>query len=135
MFLSHFYPRTLLIPAPPSHAHSYGAAVIPGNLGRRVKRTVVSAATYTAVAQDEYVVPTENCTVTLPAASSVPDGYMLMVANPVPGLITVLVSPAGTDTISGIAGSVTLASTIGMTTLVSDGVDNWETATPLSNPQ
>lgn len=114
----------------PDHDHSYGPAVIPGNIGRRVKRTVVNAASYTVLPSDEYVVATENCTVTLPPASSVPEGWMLIVANPMPASITVGVTPSGTDGIGGVNNSISLSSTFGMTMLVSDGVDNYETVTP-----
>lgn len=129
MFNFPLSPHVLRIPAP-DHLHVYGPLVIPGNIGRRVKRTVVAAASYTVLPSDEYVVPVENCTVTLPAASSVPQGWMLLVANPVPATITVVVTRTGTDKIGGVAGDVTLATTAGMITLVSDGVDNYESVTP-----
>lgn len=129
MFKFPLYPRTLLIPLP-QHDHVYGPIVIPANIGRRVKRTVVNAASYTALGSDEYIVATENCTVTLPAASAVPEGWMLMVANPMPASITVAVAPTGTDGIGGVNNGISLTGTLGMTILVSDGVDNWETVTP-----
>lgn len=129
MFNFPLSPRVLRIPAP-DHLHTYGPLVIPGNIGRRVKRTVVAAATYTALPSDEYIVPVENCTVTLPAASSVPQGWMVMIANPVPASITVVITRSGTDKIGGVAGDLTLATTAGLAILVSDGVDNFESTTP-----
>lgn len=131
MFNFPLHPRQLRIVLP-AHDHSYGPLVIPGNIGRRVKRTVVNAASYTALPSDEYIVATENCTVTLPAASAVPEGWMLMVANPMPASITVGVVPTGTDGIGGVNNGISLTGTFGMTILVSDGVDNYETVTPAS---
>lgn len=128
-----FYNRRILLIPVPTHGHTYGPAKIPANIGRRVKRTLVNAGTYTVLPSDEYVVASENCTLTLPAASDVPEGWMLMVANPEPASLTIgILVGAPTDTIGGIMGTLSVGTTLGMTMLVSDGVDNWETVTPAS---
>lgn len=113
-----------------AHDHTLGAQKIPGNEGFRVKRRKVSAETYTVVPSDQYLGVINNCTVTLMAASDVPDGYMVMVGNAVPGTYTVTVNPAGSDTIGGVAGPVTLATSVGFGIFISDGVDNWEAMSP-----
>lgn len=124
-----FWPR-LFITAP--HGHTYGPDVIPANIGRRVKRRVVSS-NYTVLGHDEYVVGTAAIIVTLPAASAVPEGWTVTVAiadvSNGTGYI-MLVVPTGLDTIVGCAGVVTLGSgSATMVVLVSDGADNWEATT------
>lgn len=121
------FPRLWIVPPSPTHAHAHKDAVIPGNIGRRVKRTVLSStdATYNVVASDEYVVAVANKNIILPKASTVPEGWMVFIANAAPGSLTVAIAPVTGDTIAGVSGGLSMTS-VGMLPFVSDGVDNWE---------
>lgn len=99
---------------------------IPANFGRIIKRTA-TAVDYTIVPSDDYVVATVTGKVlTLPAAASVPAGWVVTIATSAPGSVSATVTPASGDTIGGIEGSLTISSTSAMVELVSDGVSNWE---------
>lgn len=93
--------------------------------------TTFSNAAYTAVATDRTILQigtmSASRTVTLPAASTVPAGYRLTVAD-ASGTVTtsntILVAKAGTDTVN--AGTFTVINTaFGSMTLVSDGTSKW----------
>lgn len=121
------FPRLYILPAH-LHARNYEQS-IPGNLGGRTKRTVVYA-DYTVTGSDQYVVGIATCNITLPAASSVPEGFVVVIANANPASYTVSVILTGADTAAGHVGVVALSTTNAMATFVSDGTDNWETRLP-----
>lgn len=70
-------------------------------------------------------------TVTLPAASAVPAGFELIVADEsgtVTATNTIIITRAGSDTVNG-GTSTTLNTAYGRTTLISDGTSKWTLAT------
>lgn len=99
---------------------------IPGNFGRIITRKSVSD-NYTVTAEDYYVVlSVTGKTLTLPAASSVPAGQEFRFGVTANGTVSATVARASGDTIGGAAGNLTVTSTTGSVSLVSDGVSNWE---------
>lgn len=104
-------------------------SLVPSNLGYAVARKLVTA-NYTALASDQYIAVGATATVTLPKATSTVDGQVMIIANTTPGTFTVAVDPHSGDTIGGIQGNLSLATTASMVWLVSDGVSNWECVRP-----
>lgn len=94
-------------------------------------RTTFSNANYTALATDKYIAQTGTLsasrTVTLPAASALPAGYVLIIADEsgtVTSSNTIVLARAGSDTING-ATSYTITTPYAQMTLVSDGTSKW----------
>jgi len=101
--------------------------VIPSNPGRVLSRTHVID-DYTILPSDEYVVVSvTGKTLTLPSAASVLAGQVFTIGVSANGSVSVTVSPAGSDTIGGVAGDLTLTTSTGQVAVISDGVSNWET--------
>lgn len=100
-------------------------------------RTTFSNADYSALATDRYIAQTGTMsavrTVTLPAASSVPAGKPLTIADEsgtVTEALRIVISRAGSDTING-ATSIAIAAPYGRITIYSDGVDSWAIDQPV----
>lgn len=102
----------------------------------RADRTTFANADYTVLATDRYVAQTGTLsaarTVTLPAASGVPAGWRVTVADE-SGTVTaansITVQRAGSDTLNG-GTSVTLTSPHEWREFVSDGTSRWTSNTP-----
>jgi hypothetical protein len=94
-------------------------------------RTTFSNAAYTALATDKYIAQvgtlSASRTVTLPAASAVPAGYVLIIADEsgsVTSTNSIVIARAGSDTLNG-GTSLTLITPYALVELISDGTSRW----------
>lgn len=96
-----------------------------------IARSTFSNATYTVLSTDVYVAQTGTLSasraVTLPAASSVPAGWRVIIqdeSGSATSVNTIVITRAGTDTING-ATTETIGFAYGSRMLVSDGTSKW----------
>ena len=110
-----------------------GASLDTGSLALNVWALQELAGNLTILAADSYVfINTSTAAarvITLPAASGVTAGRYFIIKDKTGSGNTnnITITPAGSDTIDGVASSTAITSAYGSTTLVSDGVSGWLT--------
>ena len=110
-----------------------GASLDTGSLALNVWALQELAGNLTIAANASYVfINTSTAAarvITLPAASGVTSGRYFIIKDKTGSAATnnITITPAGSDTIDGVASSTTISSAYGSLTLVSDGVSGWLT--------
>lgn len=110
-----------------------GSSLDTGSLALNVWALHELAGNLTILSSDAFVFINTNTaatrTITLPAASDVTAGRYFIIKDKTGSANTnnITVTPAGADTIDGVAASTTLNIAYGSLTLVSDGVSGWLT--------